>query len=85
MKQLATIIANNSTKDGLPRMNTAVRRPARKWYFRDMNDFLYNTMEVDTAAKALVTQVSSAIVLSQSLFAFNNLFCVGKFGIRHYT
>lgn len=47
-------MANNITKDGMPRMNTAVRSRPRLWMFRDMNDFLYNSLSVNTLPKAII-------------------------------
>ena len=77
-------MSSNITKDGIPILNTAVRRKTRFWLFRDTDDLLYNTLQVDNVAKSLSIQLCSAILLSMSLGTFNNFYCVGRYGVRNY-
>lgn len=84
LKKLTAIMSSNMTKEGIPVVNTAVRRKSRLWMFRDMDDFLYNTLKIDNTFKAFGAQLSSAILLSMGLGTFNNFYCVGQYGIRNY-
>lgn len=84
LKNFAEIIKQNSYGGKFYQTNTPVRRKTRAFMFRDINDFLYNTMNISTFPRTIGVQIASTILLAQSLEAFFNFLPIGEFGIRTY-